>query len=185
MARIKLGKTGFINNQKPTPFDEAVSLCWYLENIFYQAAPAIVYQLMKGLNITLEEWKNDRLITIGFWPGGDRDGNPFVTTPITLQVAQRLRHGIQRNYYQDVRQLKRRLTFEGVESLVQKIERRLYGSLYGGEAYKNAAELIDELYQIRVILIERHGGLFLDLLEQFVNQFRGILIGLTAIQTPI
>ena len=164
----QLGKTGFINNQKPTPFDEAVSLCWYLENIFYQAAPAIVYQLMKGLNITLEEWKNDRLITIGFWPGGDRDGNPFVTTPITLQVAQRLRHGIQRNYYQDVRQLKRRLTFEGVESLVQKIERRLYGSLYGGEAYKNAAELIDELYQIRVILIERHGGLFLDLLEQFI-----------------
>ena len=37
----QLGKTGFINNQKPTPFDEAVSLCWYLENIFYQAAPAI------------------------------------------------------------------------------------------------------------------------------------------------
>ena len=164
----QLGKTGFINNQKPTPFDEAVSLCWYLENIFYQAAPAIVYQLMKGLNITLEEWKNDRLITIGFWPGGDRDGNPFVTTPITLQVAQRLRHGIQRNYYQDVRQLKRRLTFEGVESLIQKIERKLYGTLYGGEAYKNAKELVDELYHIRGILIERHGGLFLDLLEQFI-----------------
>ncbi len=165
----QLGKTGFINNQKPTPFDEAVSLCWYLENIFYHAAPAIVYQLMRGLNITLEQWKNDRLITIGFWPGGDRDGNPFVTTPITLQVAQRLRHGIQRNYYQDVRQLKRRLTFEGVEVLVQKVERKLYGTLYGGgEVYKNALELNDDLYQIRQILIERHGGLFLDLLEQFI-----------------
>lgn len=164
----QLGKTGFINNQKPTPFDEAVSLCWYLENIFYQAAPAIVYQLMKGLNITLDEWKNDRLITIGFWPGGDRDGNPFVTAPITLQVAQRLRHGIQRNYYQDVRQLKRRLTFEGVESLVQQVERKLYGTIYGGEVYQNALELINELHQIRQILIDRHSGLFLDLLDEFI-----------------
>ena len=164
----QLGKTGFINNQKPTPFDEAVSLCWYLENVFYHAAPAIVYHLMTGLNITLDQWKNDKLIAIGFWPGGDRDGNPFVTTPITLQVAQRLRHGIQRNYYQDVRQLKRRLTFEGVESLVQKVERKLYGTLYGGESYHGATELIDDLNQIRKILIERHSGLFLDLLEQFI-----------------
>lgn len=164
----QLGKTGFINNQKPTPFDEAVSLCWYLENVFYHAAPAIVYHLMTGLNITLDQWKNDKLIAIGFWPGGDRDGNPFVTTPITLQVAQRLRHGIQRNYYQDVRQLKRRLTFEGVESLVQKVERKLYGTLYGGESYDGATELIDDLNQIRKILIERHSGLFLDLLEQFI-----------------
>src|SRR5690606_14584976 len=26
----QLGKTAFLNRQKPTPFDEAVSLCWFL-----------------------------------------------------------------------------------------------------------------------------------------------------------
>jgi phosphoenolpyruvate carboxylase len=26
------------------------------------------------------------LIKLGFWPGGDRDGNPFVTTEITLRL---------------------------------------------------------------------------------------------------
>jgi phosphoenolpyruvate carboxylase len=66
----QLGKTGFINKQKPTPFDEAVSLCWYLENIFYHAAPAIALQLMRGLNIPIEAWQNDQLVSIGFWPGG-------------------------------------------------------------------------------------------------------------------
>jgi phosphoenolpyruvate carboxylase len=28
-----LGKTPFIQNEKPNPFDEAVSLIWYLENV--------------------------------------------------------------------------------------------------------------------------------------------------------
>ncbi|MEJ0055837.1 MAG: phosphoenolpyruvate carboxylase [Bacteroidota bacterium] len=164
----QLGKTGFINKEKPTPFDEAVSLCWYLENIFYKAAPEIVYQFMKGLSISLDEWKNDKLISIGFWPGGDRDGNPFVTTPITLQVAQRLRQGILRNYYQDVRVLKRRFTFEGVEPLIHKIEKKLYGTLYGGESYASPVELLNDLQATRTILIERHASLFLDLLEGFI-----------------
>ncbi len=164
----QLGKTGFINKQKPTPFDEAVSLCWYLENIFYQAAPAIVRQLMAGLNISLDEWKNDKLITIGFWPGGDRDGNPFVTTPVTLNVAGRLRQGILRNYYQEIRQIKRRFTFEGIDKLIQKIENALYDTLYKGKGYGSPLDLLNDLREARMILIEKHGGLFLDLLEQFI-----------------
>jgi len=32
----QLGKTPFIKKEKPTPFDEAVSLIWYLENVFYE-----------------------------------------------------------------------------------------------------------------------------------------------------
>ncbi len=164
----QLGKTGFINKQKPTPFDEAVSLCWYLENVFYQAAPGIVGQLMAGLNISLDEWRNDKLITIGFWPGGDRDGNPFVTTPVTMNVAARLRQGILRNYYQEVRQIKRRFTFEGIDKLIQKIELALYDTLYKGQGYKSPAELLKDLHEARLILIDKHGGLFLDLLEQFI-----------------
>lgn len=165
----QLGKTGFINKQKPTPFDEAVSLCWYLENIFYHAAPAIALQLMRGLNIPIEAWQNDQLVSIGFWPGGDRDGNPFVTSVITSQVATRLRQGILRNYYTGVRQLKRRFTFEGVEPIVQGMEKKLYASQYGGSgAYSSPKELLDDLFAMRAILVERHGGLFLDLLEEFI-----------------
>ena len=38
----QLGKTPFLKKQKPTPYDEAVSLIWYLENVFYQAAGRII-----------------------------------------------------------------------------------------------------------------------------------------------
>src|SRR6266516_59519 len=31
----QLGKTAFLKKQKPTPYDEAISLIWYLENVFY------------------------------------------------------------------------------------------------------------------------------------------------------
>src|SRR5918993_6037583 len=34
----QLGKTPFFNKEKPTPYDEATSLIWYLENVFYAAA---------------------------------------------------------------------------------------------------------------------------------------------------
>ena len=30
----QLGKTPFFKNKKPSPYDEAVSLTWYLENVF-------------------------------------------------------------------------------------------------------------------------------------------------------
>jgi phosphoenolpyruvate carboxylase len=39
----QLGKTAFLKKQKPTPYDEAVSLIWYLENVFYAAAGKILF----------------------------------------------------------------------------------------------------------------------------------------------
>ena len=38
----QLGKTPFIKQQKPTPYDEAVSLTWYLENVFYETSGEIL-----------------------------------------------------------------------------------------------------------------------------------------------
>ncbi|MCK5468227.1 MAG: phosphoenolpyruvate carboxylase, partial [Cyclobacteriaceae bacterium] len=37
----QLGKTPFFKHEKPTPFDEAVSLIWYLENVFYHSVSKI------------------------------------------------------------------------------------------------------------------------------------------------
>ncbi|CAN0331827.1 unnamed protein product, partial [Phaeothamnion confervicola] len=138
----QLGKTGFINKEKPTPYDEAVSLCWYLENVFYHSIPKIISSLLEGLQLPVSEWKNDRLIIIGFWPGGDRDGNPFVTSEITLKVAARLQEGIFKCYFRDARFLRRRLTFHGVDKPMLDIEHKL-GELVAGRSkpYKRAEEL--------------------------------------------
>jgi phosphoenolpyruvate carboxylase len=41
----QLGKTPFLKKQKPTPYDEAISLIWFLENVFYPAAGIILSTL--------------------------------------------------------------------------------------------------------------------------------------------
>jgi phosphoenolpyruvate carboxylase len=75
----QLGKTGFTKREKPSPYDEAVSLIWFLENIFYKSIPDIMIRLLNSLEIPIHTWENPGLFKVGFWPGGDRDGNPFVT----------------------------------------------------------------------------------------------------------
>ena len=48
----QLGKTPLLKKQKPTPYDEAVSLIWYLENVFYAATGRIITQLKKQKMLT-------------------------------------------------------------------------------------------------------------------------------------
>ena len=165
----QLGKTGFINETKPTPYDEALTLCWYLENVFYHAIPEIIEKFAAGLDIPISQWKNNRLMVIGFWPGGDRDGNPFVTSEITVKVAARLQESILKCYYRDVRILRRRLTFKGVDKIMIDIERKIYSWVFGTvKGYDHVDELLNDLNAARKLLVSDHGGLFLDLLDTFI-----------------
>jgi len=45
----QLGKTPFIKKEKPTPYDEAISLIWYLENVFYTTAGNMIQYLQKNI----------------------------------------------------------------------------------------------------------------------------------------
>jgi phosphoenolpyruvate carboxylase len=169
----QLGKTAFINKEKPTPYDEAVSLSWFLENVFYHAIPQIIQMLCDGVKLPIHQWKNDKLVVIGFWPGGDRDGNPFVTHTTTLKVAARLKASALKNYHRDIRLLRRRLTFEGIDSLIVEIERKIYNMAFTGTLdYANAEEIVDDLLVVRKKLLEEHDGLFLPLLDTFILKVR-------------
>lgn len=170
----QLGKTAFINREKPTPYGEALSLSWYLEHVFYEVIPRIIIKLMKGLQIEPENWKNFDLIKVGFWPGGDRDGNPFVTHETTVQVAQRLQQTLMRCYHRDIRFLKRRLTFQQVDNIIADVERKIYPTAYGsGEGgYTSPDELLGDLLKARKSIIENHRGLFLDLLDEVILKVR-------------
>ncbi|PWJ59878.1 phosphoenolpyruvate carboxylase [Dyadobacter jejuensis] len=167
---LQLGKTAFINHEKPTPFDEAVSLCWFLENVYYDAIPTIISKLIKGLGMSIHDWPYNNLYRLGFWPGGDRDGNPFVNAETTLKVAARLRETLLRAYYRDIRNLKRRLTFKGVDEAIALAERKMNSTIFGpfDEGYSNAQELIDELLAAREVLTSKHQGLFVELLDNFI-----------------
>ncbi|WP_447643049.1 MULTISPECIES: phosphoenolpyruvate carboxylase [Chitinophagaceae] len=164
----QLAKTPFLKKQKPTPYDEAKSLLWYLEHTYYPASGHILETLKDkfGTAITGE----NPVIRMGFWPGGDRDGNPFVRKDTTLKVAQELRNGIIRCYYNDVRKVRRRLTFRGVEDILQELETLLYGYLFehGEEGIITKQLLLSKLQKAKQILIERHNGLFGFLLDNLI-----------------
>ncbi|GAB1307840.1 phosphoenolpyruvate carboxylase [Urechidicola sp. KH5] len=167
----QLGKTQFFKQYKPTPFDEAVNLIWYLENVFYHSFSKITNYIQH--NIASDMSLENEVVNIGFWPGGDRDGNPFVTTEITLKVAERLRHTVMINYFRDLRKLKRRLTFEGVKDTIFDLERRVYEEITFPVSQRKQLKL-DEfksaLLKVREVLISTHKSLFLDELDDLINK---------------
>src|SRR5215218_8568346 len=166
----QLGKTPLYQQQKPTPYDEAISLIWYLENVFYSAVGKTVSYIKRHFpEISLQA---NSIIKMGFWPGGDRDGNPNVTSDITLKVAASLRSSIIKCYYLEVRRLKRRLTFKGVDNILQELEGKLYDNIFIPDSRTDLTreEILNGLSQIREIIIHQHNGLFLHLLDQFINK---------------
>ncbi|WP_316840941.1 phosphoenolpyruvate carboxylase [Pedobacter gandavensis] len=166
----QLGKTPFFNKQSPTPVDEALSLAWYLENVFYFAAANIQSEIDKSLNDYNLESK--KIIELGFWPGGDRDGNPNVHTDSTIQVSKMLRQILYRCYYRDFRSLKRRITFRGVEENIALVQETLYEQAFNPNIATEdiSASLIERLDMIKTTLLEDHDGLFADLVSDLIRK---------------
>lgn len=144
---LQMGLTRFGNQIKPTPVEEANSIIWFLENVFYVVLPHIQSKL-STFSTNLD---------IGFWPGGDRDGNPYVTAEVTLQVAQRLRDSVLRRYYADIQVLRRRLTFDLAHSELTRIALVIKQDRYG-----NADELISDLENVAQILHNNYQSLFVE-----------------------
>lgn len=164
----QLGKTPFFKHKKPTPYDEAVSLIWYLENVFYKSFGSIYDYIQQ--NIFDGKHINNDIINIGFWPGGDRDGNPFVTPEITLNVANRLHETIIKNYYRDIRKLKRKLTFKDVEERVINLETELYKIITHNTSTLTLEHFTLELENIKQIIISKHQSLYAEEINSLINK---------------
>ncbi|HEY4109404.1 phosphoenolpyruvate carboxylase [Puia sp.] len=166
----QLGKTPFLKKHKPTPYDEAISLIWYLENVFYHASGRIISALKDQFPHAVD--KRNAVIKMGFWPGGDRDGNPFVKAETTLRVAEALRGAIVKCYYLDVRRLKRRLTFKGVDVLIAELEQKLYNNIFvpGQRTELTQDEILEHLVQMREIVIYQHNSLFLPMIDNLIGK---------------
>lgn len=167
----QLGITPFFNKKQPTPLDEAVNLMWYLENILYQSIGNI-YNFIS--NEILEEENHNPFIELGFWPGGDRDGNPFVNASTTLKIAESLRSAIVVCYYRDIRKLKRRLTFSGVDMLVAKLEAQLYENVFRPEESRriHQNELLGKLQEIKDLMVANHDSLYINRVNSLINKVK-------------
>ena len=162
----QLGKTPFFQKTKPTPYDEAINLIWYLQNVFYQSAGDITAEMRRSL----PNWDGTlNLINLGFWPGGDRDGNPFVSVDTTLKVAGRLRDVLLQCYYQDLRRLRRRISFSGVYEELMDIEKMVLKCIRHQEEW-DFVKFCSALHKVLSDLYEQHDGIFVELVQELLDR---------------
>jgi len=166
----QLSYTPFFNQEKPTPYDEALSLIWYMENVFYDAVLNIHEIVQNSQPCENGSIDNYNLVELGFWPGGDRDGNPFVTADVTLKVANKLRLSILQKYYDEVRTLKRKLTFKNVFDQLKEIEALLLKSLDLNRApLISRKKFIELLNNIKNELRKNFNDLYIDDVDKLIN----------------
>ncbi|WP_163559818.1 phosphoenolpyruvate carboxylase [Halomonas sp. NO4] len=104
--------TDEIRHERPTPVDEAKWGFAVIENSLWQAVPAF----HRDLDNLLLETAGERLpldaspLVFASWMGGDRDGNPNVTSKVTREVLLLGRWMAADLYLRDLDQLKAELS---------------------------------------------------------------------------
>jgi len=173
----QLGLTPFFQSEPPTPFDEAVRQSWYLENVFYTAAPELFMRVAQSLDDPEAKGISNGLITIGFWPGGDRDGNPYVDADTTRNVAKRLRVSLLRCYRRDLRDLRRRVTFKHTTDLLDALQDQVEAAMLHPDTHPlKPVDLLEPLDEVADWVEEHYNGLYLEAIRMF--QFKVRLFGM-------
>ncbi|MDM8175023.1 MULTISPECIES: phosphoenolpyruvate carboxylase [Olivibacter] len=171
----QLGKTPFLQKNKPTPIDEARSLAWFLEHVFYPVVSDIQCMVDNDFdaNGCIREAEK-QIVELGFWPGGDRDGNPNVTTESTKEVSALLRTILFRCYYRDFRVMKRRITFRGVEKYMAALQEIFYENSFNPqENQKNVKDaIIFNLSEVKRVLTDYHDRLFVNLVDDLLRKVK-------------
>ncbi|OPB95256.1 phosphoenolpyruvate carboxylase [Elizabethkingia occulta] len=167
MLLQQLGMTSFINQEKPTPYDEAQSIIYYLRYVYYDTLGELyrdTKRIFDDANI------NPHLFQLGFWPGGDRDGNPFVTAEITQRVSSELRLAILKCYYEHLKKLRKRLTFPKVTEMLRQISERVYQNIFENKYDLTAEEFKKALEDIRYEVKENNNGLFINKIDDLIGR---------------
>jgi len=97
-----LWQTPQIRDRKPEPFDEALNVQWYLENVLFD----VVGEFYEELETALDDYGVDasvpQLLAFRSWAGSDRDGNPYVTPEVTTKTLGRQRRAVLEHYREEV-----------------------------------------------------------------------------------
>ncbi len=160
----QLGLTSLINSKSPRPIDEAVNIIHICRYYYYHAIGELYYELLQEF----PELDNPNLIVLGFWPCGDRDGNPFVTHETTRNVIDTLRLTLMKCYYNDIKVLCAKLTFKEIEEPLNQQRKALYEAMFDARKIVDHKDILQCLISVKQILIEKYESLYLADLERLI-----------------
>ena len=150
--------------------DEAKNIIYILRNVYYDAVGQL-FEYIKA-NVPNANFENYNIMKLGFWPGGDRDGNPYVTADITKDVGDELRVNLMKCYYNDLKALRKKLTFKGVQETLDTLRDSLYAAMFNREKTVDYKDLITPLEKIRETLIADYNALYLKDLDQLIYKVK-------------
>jgi len=115
--------TDDLKRTKPTPFDEARWGLAIIEDSLWDTIPKVYRRLnsifVKNMNKGLP--KNFNPIQFGSWMGGDRDGNPNVTSKVTKEVLLLSRWEAAKLYEKELTKLIRSYSMKKCSKKIQKL----------------------------------------------------------------
>jgi phosphoenolpyruvate carboxylase len=178
----ELWQTPATRATRKTVSDEVDLGLYFLTSTIMDVALDIYDDLERSLNQYYpgEDWSQPQgLLRYASWIGGDRDGNPNVTSDVTLQTLQTQREAARRTYLSEIATLRDHLTQSvdeiGVSAALQvAVHSAGYPvDLYPGEIYRQQMDIIwnrlnrDEYRDSRELL----GDLLL--IDESLRQNRG------------
>ncbi|MCZ8515844.1 phosphoenolpyruvate carboxylase [Paenibacillus filicis] len=162
---ITLWQTDELRDRKPTVIDEVRNGLYFFDQTLFDVLPQVYQELERCLDKYYpdEDWHVPTFLKFGSWIGGDRDGNPSVTSDITWEALTLHRRLAVYKYEQQLRELMQHMSFsrnivEVTQELLDSIERdRNQIDLHTDDVWRNEMEP----YRIKVkYMIEKihHAG---------------------------
>lgn len=110
---LTLWQTDELRDRKPTVLDEVKNGLFYFDETLFDVLPDVYIELERCLNkyYPNEAWHVPSFLRFGSWIGGDRDGNPSVTSKVTWETLTLHRQMALKKYDRIIRDLYHNTSF--------------------------------------------------------------------------
>jgi phosphoenolpyruvate carboxylase len=144
-----LWQTDELRDRKPTVIDEVRNGLYFFDETLFEAIPSVYEELERCLTKYYpgEHWHVPDYLRFGSWIGGDRDGNPSVTSSVTWETLQLHRQLALRKYEEKLKNLVDLLSFSTkLGFMLEKLANTRDESLKGTPTrYNHPSELLEDL----------------------------------------
>lgn len=125
---LTLWQTDELRDRKPTVLDEVKNGMFYFDQTLFDVLPDVYEELERCLDKYYpgEHWHVPTYLRFGSWIGGDRDGNPSVTSDVTWETLVLQRQLAIRKYSEELKQLMALLSFS---TSIVKVSEELLASI--------------------------------------------------------